>query len=127
MPVAPVITNYNDIADRSIYEAVWTLTTANPIGIAVNVPAWPDKTWHATGTIGSPAAILQVQASALDVEADYAVAHDGGGVDITITALPQVALQLENTVFIRPKLTTVGTGATVVVTLMALRPTRMRA
>ena len=123
--VKPTITHYNGAGDRSFYKAVWILTTADHTGIAVAVLEWPDKTWHCTGTLGAAAATIQ--GSALDVDGDFATLSDGASEALVVdTALPKCVFQGENPAFVRPKLTTVGSGATWVVTLTALRPTPMR-
>lgn len=121
--------------DRSIMKVVWTLTTANPIGLAVALPEWADKTFDIDGTsaglawggavcglkggnTGTSAAVLNPIVMSL--------ATGGGASNATTTAANKLMTVIENPLFVYPELTTVGAGATVRVTLICRRATPMR-
>ena len=124
--VNPIVTHHAGAdGDETIFRAVWTLTSTNVDGAPVNIPEWADKTWHMTGTLGS--AVCAVQGAALNVEADFAaLSNAADGAALTMAAVPSCKLQLENPAFARPKLTTAGSGASLVVTLTAVRPAMRR-
>ena len=121
----PIIAGCGD-EDGSIKKCTWTLTSADPTGVGVSIPEWSDRTWHVNnGTIGG--ATLTVESAATDTDADYAACKNAaGGAAIGITAVPGIATNIENSLFIRPRLNPVGSGASVVVTLIARRGNNMR-
>lgn len=100
----------------------WVLTTADPTGTPVGpeIAQHTDLAWQATGTWGG--ATAAVQGSNTNTDALYAaVTNASGGTAITWTADGAVKQQLEKPAFSRPKLTAVGVGASVTVTLFARR------
>lgn len=110
--------------DRSIMVVTWVLTTADPTGDAYQIPEWIDKTWSATGTFGG--ATVEVQGSNTLPDADFIVmSNAAGGAILTFTALGCKTM-IEGPRYVRPKLTTVGAGASITVTLCARRANPMR-
>lgn len=100
----------------------WVLTTANPTGAALGPEAaqYTDLCWHATGTWGG--ATAAIQGSNTDTDGLYgAMSNASGGAAITWTADGAPKQSIEKPAFVRPKLTTVGVGATVTVVLFARR------
>lgn len=114
--------------DGYIIEAKWTLTTADPNGDAIALPEWADVTLSvlATGTtMGS--ATVALQTSPVNVSADFATCKSAaGGAAMAITTAPGCATAIERSKWIRPSLTTPGTGATVVVHVIARRSNPLR-
>ncbi len=121
MPVSPLIVRDVSDADQSTFKATWVLTTANPIGIAIEMPEWPDKTWTTTlGTVGG--SVLEIQGSNTNVEVDFKVMLNAAdGTVMSVATPPAILLQAENPLFCRPKLTTIGSGATQTVTVVGHR------
>lgn len=112
-------------ADGSLIVVTWVLTTADPKGQAVCIPEWYDRTWHAYGTIGG--ATLAIETAQTNTDAQFAACKNAaGGAAIAITSLPACAVNIENSMFIRPNLSTVGVGATVNVMLVARRMNPLR-
>jgi hypothetical protein len=121
MTVAHTESNTGDGYSGSILYT-WVLTTANPTGAAVGpeIAQHTDLCWQATGTWGG--ATAAIQGSNTDVDANYgAVTNASGGAAITYTADGAPKQQIEKPAFVRPKLTTAGTAASVTVTLFARR------
>lgn len=112
-------------ADKAGAAAVlytWVLTTADPTGDAVGaeISQHTDLCWHATGTWGG--ATAAIQGSNTNTDGLFgAVTNAAGAAAITWTADGAPKQQIEKPLFVRPKLTTVGVGATVTVTLFARR------
>ena len=100
----------------------WVLTTADPTGnpLGAEISQHTDLCWHATGTWGG--ATAAIQGSNTNTDGLYgAMTNASGGTAITWTADSAPKQQVEKPVFVRPKLTTVGAGASVTVTLFARR------
>lgn len=94
----------------------WVLTTADPTGNAVSFPQHADICWQAIGTFGG--ATVAAQGSNTDVDADFCpMTNVSGGAAATFTALG-IKQTIERPLFVRPKLTTVGVGASITVTAM---------
>lgn len=112
--------------DGSIIIWTWTLTTANPIGTAVALPEWADRTWSLI-TAAAGAATIKLEGSNTDVTADFATMHDAAvPATSSWTTGPQVIATVENPLYVRPNLTAVGAGATWTVVLCARRANPMR-
>lgn len=124
--VTPTITRQIADGDGSIISAIWVLTTADTTGVAISMPEWIDRTWHIKGTQGS--SVMDIQTAGSDTDADFVgVRGSAGGLAASyLTALPGVVKTDECSLFMRPKLTTAGTGASVTVTLIARRVTGLR-
>lgn len=112
------------IGDGSVKVFQWTLTSANADGSPMRLPEWADITWIATGTWGG--ATLKFQGSA-DGSTFVAtgMSNAAGGSEASVSA-DRVTTTLERPLFVRPILTTVGVGATIVVTAVARRSSGMR-
>lgn len=102
--------------------ATWVLTTADTTGAALGEAFFQhaDRCWHATGTWGG--ATAAVQGSNTDTDAVYgAMTNASGGAAITWTVDGAPKQQLEGPLYVRPKLTTAGAGATVTVVMVGRR------
>ena len=121
----PALVSIVGNGDGSIAIWTWTLTTADPTGTAVEIPEYADKTWSFSGTLG--AAVGAIQGANVNTDAVFAAqSNAAGGTALTVNALPACIAMIENPRFVRPKLTTVGSGATWTVTLCARRANPMR-
>jgi hypothetical protein len=102
---------------------VWTLTSADATGVGVELPEHADKCWQVYGTWGG--ATATIQGANVDVEAQYfALKNAVGGADVAFTADAVPKNTVESSLFVRPKLTAAGVGATVTVVLIARRQPR---
>ena len=125
MAVTPVPTNGLGSGDGSIIVYTWTLTTADPTGLGVEIPEWADRTVHFIGTWGGATAAFQ--GSNRDTDGEYFnLSNAAGAAAITKTADAAPVAVVELPRFVRPKLTTVGAGATIVCTLLLRRANPMR-
>lgn len=112
--------------DRSVRQANWDLTTADPIGTAVEWPEYGDRTWSVSVTTAG-GATMEIQGSNTNVEADFVVlSNAAGGAALTFTAGPQCESSIEAPRYTRAKLTVVGVAAVWKVTLIARRGSGMR-
>jgi hypothetical protein len=110
--------------DGSVLQFQWTLTTANADGAPFQIPENADVTWVATGTWGG--ATLKVQGSADGTTfVATGLSNAAGGAEATAAA-DKVFTTIECPRYIRPILTTPGTGATVTVTAVARRASSIR-
>jgi hypothetical protein len=123
MATASVVRTLIGAEDGSAIMFTWTLTTGNPDGEPVSIPEWFDRTWHAYGTLG--AATMQVEGSG--DKTNWAPCNNAaGGAVISITSLPKIISNIENSRWIRPNLSTPGAGASWTVILTARRQNPMR-
>ncbi len=122
--------------DRSVMKVVWVLTTANPVGLAVALPEWADKTfdidgtsaglsWGSTGVCALKGGNTGTSAAVLN-PVIMSLATGGGVGNATTSAANKLMTVIENPLFVYPELTTPGTAATVRVTLICRRATPMR-
>lgn len=121
--VTPTLNHQVSEADRSVFLASWSLTTANADGAPIERVEWADRTWQAVGTWGG--ATLAFQGSN-DGTNWFPLTNAAGGSAATLSANGGLAT-VELPRFVRPNLTTPGAGATITVTLCARRATPMRA
>lgn len=124
--VTPTVTDVGDGYGHSKL-ASWTLTTADHTGVALGpeIAQHTDLCWHATGTWGG--ATAAIQGSNTNTDGLFgAMTNVSGGSAITWTADGAPKQSIEKPAYVRPKLTTAGAGATVVVTLFARRNTIRR-
>jgi hypothetical protein len=110
---SPTTTDIN--GDRSVMLVTWTLTTADHTGDAVSWADWADRSCQMTGTWGGATAVLEganvaTYISITDPQAN-AISKNADALEACT----------EITRFVRPRLSTVGSGATVVVTLLMRR------
>lgn len=126
MPVTPTMVRQvpqSDGQDRDFVLATWVLTTANPIGVAINLPDYTNKVWtigNASGDAfgGAVCSLKGVQ----DTSTSTALVLNKASTGLTATSSAiDVVTTLENHLFVFPELTTVGIGATVTVRLLARR------
>lgn len=112
--------------DGSVGLVTWALTTADPTGTAISFPEYADRGWHIeVDTTGG--ATFTLQGSNTDVEADYAtLSKADGGAAFTATTQPVHKTVVEGSLYMRPKLTTVGVAAVWNVSCLIRRPTDMR-
>jgi hypothetical protein len=108
--------------DGSCILYTWALTTANADGASIQAPEWSDRTWQAQGTWGG--ATLTIQGSN-DGTNWFTLYNAATGVPITFTANGG-ATPIELPLYMRPNLTTAGSGATVTVTMLARRAQPLR-
>lgn len=106
----PVVTR---LADGKALKVVWTLTTADHTGaFAGNLLDYPHRTVYFLGTWGGATAILEggdgTTGVGLTDQAGNAVSKTADGID-PVAEVPE---------FIRPRLSVVGAGATVVCTVI---------
>lgn len=122
--VNPTVTRGLGDGDGSLIQYQWTLTSADSDGAGIQCPEWADVTWVATGTWGG--ATLKPQGSADGVTyIATGLSNAAGGAETTATA-NKVFTTIERPLFVRPNLTTVGVGATIVVTALLRRTNPMR-
>ncbi len=112
---SPVITDVS--GNGQVFKAVWTLTTADHTGVALGgkYAEFADRTVYMLGTWGGATAALEGGDGST-----YVALSDpqGNAIAKTVDAIEVVTEVPE---FIRPRLSTAGTGATVVVTLIMRR------
>lgn len=94
--------------------ASWTLTTADHTGSDVVRPGQSDRTVHVFGTFGGATVVIE---GSLD-GVNFATLHDQGGVALSFTSAGIFAVS-ENIFAIRPRLSSVGSGANVTVNLLS--------
>lgn len=112
------------IGDGSVKVFTWALTSTNVDGAPVRLPEWADLTWTATGTWGG--ATLKVQGSADgSTFVTTGLSNAAGGTEASASA-DKVFTTIERPLYVRPILTTAGSGATVTVQLMARRAQPLR-
>jgi hypothetical protein len=104
--------------DGSVYTHTWTLTTADPTGDAVNLPSHADVTVQfddgdTGGAWGGATAVFEGSLDAIK----YETLRDPQGNSMSTSAdlLKSVG---ENCLLVRPRLSTVGAGASILVTAM---------
>lgn len=107
---APTTTDIN--GDRSVMLFTWTLTTADHTGDPISWTDWTDRSVQMAGTWGGATAVLE----GANV-ATYLSITDPQGNAISKTADALEACT-EITRFVRPRLSAVGAGASIVVNLL---------
>ena len=122
--VNPTVNRLAGAGDGSVITYTYALTSTNADGAAISMPEWADVTVLARGTWGG--ATMKVQGS--DDGSNFVttgLSNAAGGTEFTASA-DKVATLIERPPYIRPILTTVGTGATltVVVTVRRANPLR---
>lgn len=116
MAVSPTVERLT--SEPEVIQVTWVLTTADPTGVAVDFPQHRDRNWEFSGTWGGATAAAQGANTNTD-SLFGAVSNANGGLAITATADGVTKNQLESCRFVRPKLTTVGVGASITVVLIA--------
>lgn len=108
--------------DGSVVQFVWNLTTANTDGAPVEWVAYSDRTFAAVGTWGG--ATITIEGS--NDGTNWMPLSDAAGAADATAAANKVMTVVELTRYVRPNLTTPGTGAAVTASLVARRATPMR-
>ena len=100
-----------------VYKFTWALTTADPTGDPIDgrYAEWADRTVYFLGTWGGATAILEGGDGTT-----YVGLVDPQGTPISKTA-DGIEVVTEVPEFTRPRLSTVGTGATITCTVIARR------
>lgn len=122
--VTPTFTT-PDSGDGSIKIFVWTLTSANTDGAPVRFPEWSDVTWIVRGTWGTASA-FKIQGS--DDGTNFVstgLTTAAGGTEVSIAA-DRVFTVIERPLYMRPNITTAGSGATLTVTAVMRRANPIR-
>lgn len=107
--------------DDSCFLVKYTLTTADNDGAPLSAPEWYDRVFTATGTFGGATIILEGSNDG----ASYVPLKDASGTAISLTAAGMFHL-LATPVFVRPRLSVVGAGASIVAGVLCRRPTELR-
>jgi hypothetical protein len=102
-------------AGGGCYLYTWTLTTADHTGDALTIPGAPDKSVQFAGTWGGATAILE---GSNNGTVHVGLADPQGNAISKTSDTGALEAVLENTVTIRPRLSAVGVGATVVASLL---------
>ena len=104
------------------YRDTWTLTTANPTGAFLERPGASDRCVHVYGTFGGATCILE-GSNDPRVETDPGSAVWSPLTDASTTAISFTAAGIEavneNPLYIRPRLSVAGTGATITIQLLS--------
>ena len=103
------------LGDPNVQVIAWPLTTANTDGSPFSYVQYADLCWQAAGTWGG--ATLTIQGSN-DGTNWFSLSNAAAGTAATFTA-DGGKQTIERPLYVRPNLTTPGTGATVTVTLIA--------
>ena len=121
----PVVQNYPVEGDQdgSTKKVTWTLTTADHTGTAVKLPEWADRTIQFGGTWGGATAIVE---GSQDNVLFGGLSNAAGGAAISKTADAGPVSIIELPIYMRPRLSVVGAGATVTATLLLRRANPMR-
>lgn len=110
--------------EPEVYLVTWPLTTADPTGDAVSLPQCPDMCWQGQSAAWG-SATLAAQGSNFNVEADFgAMTNVNGGAAITQTAAAAGKQSIEGPLFIRAKLTAVGSAAVITASVLCRAPKR---
>jgi len=121
--VKPTMNNTVGRSDGSVVVASWVLTSTNVDGLPIELPEFTNFTWQYEGTWG--AATLTLQGSNSGNSYFSLTKVNTSGTAATATADGGVSTN-EASRFVRPNLTTPGSGASVTVTLVANRATPLR-
>lgn len=101
------------------YMHTWVLTTADHTGVAIELPGAADRTVQFTGTWGSATGGLE---GSNDGSTFAPLTNPSTGSAIAPTTdATGISAVMENPRYIRPRLTAVGSGATVTVRLFSRR------
>lgn len=92
----------------------WALTTADHTGDSGSNPGASDRTIQFAGTWGGATAVLEGSNDGVN----WGVLHDPTGAELSFSA-NGIAVVLENPLYLRPRLSTPGAGASVSVNLLS--------
>jgi hypothetical protein len=131
----PKILNYDGEGDRSVRVVQWFLTTADPIGLPISMAEYADKTVEVDMTTNDAdygqltrgtTGVLELEGSNNGVlgtsfQNKQPVTNAAGGTALSALVANKFASIIENPRFFAPRLSTVGTLAKVLVTLILVR------
>lgn len=119
-PVKPV--DVSDKGDGSVVMWKWTLTSADATGAAVQMPEWVDRSVHfVSSSWGSATAAMEGSNEGTDFQPIKSPSN--AAITATANSLNQL---LESTLYVRPRLSAVGTGASVDCYLLVRRAQPLR-
>jgi hypothetical protein len=122
MAITPSHDNVREAGgDGSMKKFTWVLLSADPDGVPVAMPEWADKTFEINGTFGG--ATCEIQGSNGGAFQQLHKASAGTGTTYTAAGIDAI---IENPLFVKPILTTVGAGATITVILLIRRANPLR-
>ena len=109
---------YTDLnGDKSVRKIVYTLTTADPNGSAIPAHDFQHKSIQADGTFGAATVVLD---GSNDGTNFYPLANSAAAaIGLTVAGL---ATNVSTVQFVRPRLSVVGIGATIVVCIVMHAP-----
>lgn len=119
--VTPTVTKVGDQDDSAVLFS-WALTTANTDGSPLEWTQWADRCFQAVGTWG--AATLTIQGSN-DGTNWFTLSNAAGATAATFTADGGKTI-IELPRYVRPNLTTPGSGASITVTMLGRRAQPLR-
>jgi len=109
--------------DGSAKLVQWTLTTADHTGQAIGYPEWSVRSFQVEGTFGG--ATLAIEGSN-DMTNYRAITNQGDTVKLQWTEAQDILQAQQTCRKMRPRLTAVGVDASLVVSMLMVRPTPMR-
>ena len=113
-------------ADNSSIQCSWTLTSTNADGAPIELSEYADVTWIVRGTWGTASAFkIQGSDDGTNFVTAAGLTNASGGGEVSLSA-DKVFTTIERPRYMRPIITTVGTGATLTVVAMLRRATPMR-
>jgi hypothetical protein len=117
----------NSEDDKAFIQVVWNLTTADPAGDAVAIPEFNDKVWTIGNAAGDAFGVATCSLQGRNGASDTLVTLNkaAGGTAATAVAAGVIST-IENTLFVAPVLTAVGSNAIIRVTLLARRANILR-
>jgi hypothetical protein len=109
---------YTDLSgDKSVRKIVYTLTTADPNGSAIPAHDFQQKSIQADGTFGAATVVLDGSNDGVNF---YPLTNSAAtAIGITVAGLSTNVSAVQ---FIRPRLSVVGVGASVVVCIVMHAP-----
>jgi|ERR1700741_1410316 len=116
MPITPTYAQVGD-GDNSYATLAYTLVTATPDGVPFEMLNFSEICMQATGTFGGATVTMQ---GSNDGTNYFNLTNVAGSTAASLTAAGGMQV-IERPRYIRPNLTVVGAGATIVVTLMLRR------
>ncbi len=121
--VTPSFNNSVEEQDRSVKTVTWDLTTANNDGAWLEIPSFAAQTWQAIGAAWGTATLALEGSN--DGTNFFPLTRIYPGTAATFTADGGVSTN-ENPRYVRPRLSTPGSGAVVKIILVAVRSTPVR-
>jgi hypothetical protein len=119
------VSNAVGSGDGTVKQIVWTLTTANADGAPFDFCEHADVTWVARGTWGGATLKFQGSDDGTNFVTAAGLNSAAGGAEASAAA-DKIITTLERPRYIRPILTAVGAGASIVVTALARRASSIR-